>query len=441
MLVFHFFYCFAHYTFDMYPEQLYYNLKYKSCKVQWNWMLFLIWWTMTHICPICSQRILNHARRLECCACYVLSHMKCITLAPDKQQSLYQYQNEWLCKSCLSTIFPFNNIVIDKEFIAAVYSIDKTATLNDSDIIFHPFEINDTDHISPFCEIDHDLHFYNSIDFHLSKCNYYEESSFAQIAPNMANLSQSLSLCHLNIRSIKKKISNFVTYMDCLGFRFSIISLTETWMKYDICNLYGIEGYELFEKHRLTKAGGGVGLFIAQNVEYTKRDDLYFFDDYIECVSIEIGRPVFSTNRNVIVTVIYRPPNTDTRIFNERLNAVLNCVNNERKLCYLMADYNINILNYDFHSATAEFVDMFYSHAFLPLINRPTRITQNSATIINNIFTNNIGESECGHNGILVTDISDHFPIFHIWKHTQIAQTDDTYISSRNYSHINKLSF
>ena len=106
-----------------------------------------------------------------------------------------------------------------------------------------------------------------------------------------------------------------------------------------------------------------------------------------------------------------------------------------------MGDYNIDILNYDSHSATAEFVDMLYSHAFLPLINRPTRITQNSATIIDNIFTNNIGESECGHNGILVTDISDHFPIFHIWKHTQIAQSDDTYISSRNYSHVNKLSF
>ena len=212
-------------------------------------------------------------------------------------------------------------------------------------------------------------------------------------------------------------------------------------MKDDICDLYGIEGYELFEKHCSTKAGGGVGLFIAQKIEYTKRDDLCYFDDHIECVSIEIGGTVFRTNRNVIVTIIYRPPNTDTRIYNERLNAVLNCVNNERKLCYLMGDYNINILNYDSHSATVEFVDMLYSNAFLPLINRPTRITQNSATIIDNIFTNNIREPECSHNGILVTDISDHFPIFHIGKNTQIAQTGDTYISSRNYSNVNKLSF
>ena len=180
---------------------------------------------MTRICPICSQRILNHAHRLEFCTCYVLSHMKCITLAPDEQQSLYQYQKEWLCKSCRSTIFQFNNSAIDKDFIAAVNSIDKTATLNDSDIIFHPFQINDTDHISPLCEIDPDPHCYNSIDFHLSKCNNYEETSFVQIAPNMANLSQSLSLCHLNIRSIKKNLSNFITYMDCLGFRFSIMVL------------------------------------------------------------------------------------------------------------------------------------------------------------------------------------------------------------------------
>ena len=98
--------------------------------------------------------------------------------------------------------------MIDKEFIVAINIIDKTATLNDSGIIFHPFEINDTDHISPLCEKDPDLYFYNSIDFHLSKCNYYKESSFAPIVSNLVNLSQPLSLCHLNIRSIKKSLSH-----------------------------------------------------------------------------------------------------------------------------------------------------------------------------------------------------------------------------------------
>ena len=34
--------------------------------------------------------------------------------------------------------------------------------------------------------------------------------------------------------------------MDCLGFRFYIIGLTETWVKMKYA-LYGIEGYELLE--------------------------------------------------------------------------------------------------------------------------------------------------------------------------------------------------
>ena len=106
-----------------------------------------------------------------------------------------------------------------------------------------------------------------------------------------------------------------------------------------------------------------------------------------------------------------------------------------------MGDYDIKILTYDTHAATVEFVDMLYSHAFLPLINRPTRITQNSTTIIDNITYPRKTSVECGQNGIFVTEKSDNFPLFHIGKNTQIAQTGDTYISSRNYSHVTKFSF
>ena len=184
-----------------------------------------------------------------------------------------------------------------------------------------------------------------------------------------------------------------------------------------------------------------LGYLLLKKMEFFQRNYLCYCDDCIECVSIEIDGLVFSTKRNVVVSVIYRPPNTDTRHFNEKLCALLECISSEKKLCYLIGDYNINILNYGNHSATDEFVDMLYSHAFLPLINCPTRITPTSATIIDNIFTNNIDERECRQNGILVTDISDHFPIFHIGHNTQVIESDETYIISRNYSNVNKLSF
>ena len=49
---------------------------------------------------------------------------------------------------------------------------------------------------------------------------------------------------------------------------------------------------------------------------------------------------------------------------------------------------------------------MYNSHS----INKPTMITANTATIIDNMFIYNIG-CNC-INGILVNDLSDHLPVF-----------------------------
>ena len=43
-----------------------------------------------------------------------------------------------------------------------------------------------------------------------------------------------------------------------------------------------------------------------------------------------------------------------------------------------------------------------------PLINKPSRITNHSATLIDNIFSNAFGISH--NSGIVVNDLSDHLP-------------------------------
>ena len=47
---------------------------------------------------------------------------------------------------------------------------------------------------------------------------------------------------------------------------------------------------------------------------------------------------------------------------------------------------------------------------FFPLITRPTRITSNTATLIDNIFTSNLNNFSV--SGLMFCDISDHLPIF-----------------------------
>ena len=47
-----------------------------------------------------------------------------------------------------------------------------------------------------------------------------------------------------------------------------------------------------------------------------------------------------------------------------------------------MGDYNIDLLKYEHNCDTRMFLDMMYSHGLYTLINKPTRITQFTATVI-----------------------------------------------------------
>ena len=106
-----------------------------------------------------------------------------------------------------------------------------------------------------------------------------------------------------------------------------------------------------------------------------------------------------------------------------------------------MGDYNIYLLNVESHSPTAEFNDTMFSYGFIPLITRPTGVTQYSATLTDDIFINQLVNL---HNesmqGILITDISDHYPIFHVSKSVKKKEAE-VKISRRNYNVKNKEKF
>ncbi len=76
---------------------------------------------------------------------------------------------------------------------------------------------------------------------------------------------------------------------------------------------------------------------------------------------------------------------------------------------FIMGDFNLDLLKYDYHAATNDFVNNCMSHSFLPTICHPTRITESTATLLDNIFTNNLRHRM--ETAILYTDISDHLPV------------------------------
>ena len=106
-------------------------------------------------------------------------------------------------------------------------------------------------------------------------------------------------------------------------------------------------------------------------------------------------------------------------------------------LWYLLRDYNIDILNYFSHVHTAQFVHMMSSSGFLPLTIRPTRVTATSATLIDNIFTNKLMDISHSLQGLFITGVSDHFPIFHVSRRMQMSDVD-VYMYKRLFSLNNK---
>ena len=133
---------------------------------------------------------------------------------------------------------------------------------------------------------------------------------------------------------------------------------------------------------------------------------------------------------------MYRPPNSDIQLFYDELSALLNQLNKSDREIYILGDYNIDLLKYDNHSLTTDFVNAMFSMSFIPLVNRPTRVTDSSATIIDNIFTNTVHMDKCV-TGILPTDITDHFPVFHLVNHQIVEKHPEQH---RTYRVLNEES-
>ena len=130
----------------------------------------------------------------------------------------------------------------------------------------------------------------------------------------------------------------------------------------------------------------------------------------MESTFIEIVNPRKS---NIIVGVIYRHPSMDLADFNcNYLNNLLEKTSKEQKSIFLLEDFNVNLLNYNEHNETNEFLDSLASNSFIPLILQPTRITSHSNTLIDNIFSNVIDPDIISGN--LTATISDHLPQFSI---------------------------
>ena len=89
------------------------------------------------------------------------------------------------------------------------------------------------------------------------------------------------------------------------------------------------------------------------------RDDLSSLEDEFETLWFEIKN---TKDKNILCCCAYRHPNTDVKKFNDYIDQIMQKISKENKLLFIMGDFNVNLLNYESHIDTNDFINTMISH-------------------------------------------------------------------------------
>ena len=93
------------------------------------------------------------------------------------------------------------------------------------------------------------------------------------------------------------------------------IAISETKLNDRSTINISLEGYVLETKHSPTNTGG-VGIYVKENIEFTRRRDLEFDFEGTEMCFLEIPK---SKGKGIIVACIYRHPSSNIETFHQLL--------------------------------------------------------------------------------------------------------------------------
>jgi hypothetical protein len=266
--------------------------------------------------------------------------------------------------------------------------------------------LNNTGQFEEFLIGQDDLKFLNT-------CKYYSPYLASQ---NISSQNNCLIL-YINARSIPKNFLKLKLLITELQVSPIVICVTETWLTDLNFKNYVLPGYSLEVCNRQNKIGGGVCNYIRDDLNYNlvqnhTLSSSLAMEGIITKIKLEVGNHTYS----IINLTIYRPPNTCVEQFIDQLDNILHDINktaNNKNIVVMAGDFNIDLAKINQHDSTLKFFNTLLIYNLIPTITKPTRVTEFSATLIDNIFINDLLATNNTYvPGIIVSDLSDHFPCF-----------------------------
>ena len=250
------------------------------------------------------------------------------------------------------------------------------------------------------------------------KCNYLDPNNCNNLNPENYNLI----IMQLNIRSLlanQTELRELLQIMTNKNSSVDVLLLCETFLTPKTEKLVNIPGYQLVTNNRNKHKGGGVAMLIREGITFRKNQELcYMSDKELESEYVDITA---RNGRQSRIGSLYHAPNTDIKKlmeFIELVSARTGQLPNHELI--LGMDQNIDLLKSEEHVSTRKFLDLILDSGLWLVITRPTRITQRSATLIDNIYISK--NLQCKFDSaIIVDDISDHLSLVALLKQTKIT--------------------
>ena len=227
----------------------------------------------------------------------------------------------------------------------------------------------------------------------------------------------------MNIRSKSVNGTDFIAYLGALNIKFDIICLTETWKNERLTINNHFQNYNLFESSCPLRDGGGDLVLVRQELSASKIPNMNHNSDVLECVFVEVA----DNDKRFAVGCCYRTPSSslnNSSCFTNSLSEVLHSISGKYHDCFICENFNLDLLETDNDHEISRFYDSINSLDFIPVISKPTLITDDSFSLIDNIFVINPFNDR---SGILKFDLTDHLPAFIILKNILQGQHLDTH--------------
>ena len=274
------------------------------------------------------------------------------------------------------------------------------------------------------------------------------------VSPKTLGFAKGMVIASLNINSLplhKDEVSSFINEKG-----IHVLALNETKVERKMGNtLLNINGYKI-EREDRNNRGGGVAIYVKSSINYARRKDIPL--DALELVCIEI-KPVKASP--FIIIAWYRPPSDPILTF-DKLEKVLQYLENENKEILLIGDTNCNLLHQEVlqspnsdlapafgSTGTADantssgmckhMIDLYEAYGLKQLIKEPTRVTLHTSTLIDHVAVSdprNIVDS-----GVLKIAMSDHYMVYCVRKFRGALTKQHKKITTRQMKNFDETSF